>query len=702
MGTVRQASSQLRERVLDARLRGAVWGGGEEAFEWDARSDCVYGIAFNDCGDPALTMTSVADLRASIHDEDRLGVILAWNAHAFGQAPTYEAEFRVRQADGSLQRVAERARAVERDPHGMALRVAGMRRMVTAPPAQRDLSLVARAFDTTNDGMCILDTRHVMLEMNAAFERLTGRTRGELLGRTPEQGLNDAVDHDVIGEIFRTADQKGSWQGELRLGVGTASSGVPVWATVNALPAAAGANAHFVLALADISARKTIEERLKRLANFDGLTGLVNRAHMQMRLMEAVGQARRGQKGLAVLFIDLDRFKQVNDSLGHAAGDQLLVAVGERIQACIRRTDLAARWGGDEFVVLLDPVRSSADAMRVAQKIVDDIVRPFSLAAGTVNVSCSIGISTYPEDGVSEHRLLDHADVAMYEAKSSGRNQCRLYRPTMNAQALDRLHLEQALRGALAANELTLALQPRVSLPSRQIASVEALLRWDSRELGRIGPAKFVPLAEDRGLIGDMGRFVFERLATIVAARDKLAVVGGALTGVPFALNVSIKQLQREDFVDECLAIVRAHGIPASSIELEVSEAAVMGDFRHVLGVLERLRGHGFGITLDDFGGGLTSLAYLKQLPLTAVKVDQSFVADIGFEPRGEAMIEGVLALGARLGFTTVAEGVETDAQLAFLEARGCQAAQGFLFFRPFPPDDLDTELAAYTQRAAR
>jgi diguanylate cyclase (GGDEF)-like protein/PAS domain S-box-containing protein len=691
----RRVPESLRQRVLDARLRGALWGSGDEAFEWQATTDCLVVVACDACGAVQESSQTLADARAAIHVDDRLGVILAWNAHAFGHADCYEAEYRVVDADGSVRHVADRGRAVQRDAHGMALRVAGTRRRVAAAQRpQRDLSLVARAFDTTGDGMCILDDRHVMLEVNPAFERMTATPRAALLGHTPEQALRDAVDHDAIGEVFRTADQKGSWQGEVRVG---GAGGTTAWATVTALPAAGG-SAHFVLVLEDISERRTAEERLRRLANFDGLTGLANRAHMQMRLTEAVGQARRSQKGIAVLFVDLDRFKQVNDTLGHAAGDQLLVGVAERIEACIRRTDIAARWGGDEFVVLLDPVRSSADAMRVAQKLVADISRPLPVGAGTVDVSCSIGIATYPEDGVSEHRLLDHADVAMYEAKSSGRNQARLYRPTMNVQAVDRLRLEQALRGALAAGELSLALQPRVQLPSRRVAGVDALLRWQSATLGVVGPATFVPIAEDRGLMPDIGRFALGELARIAHAHRQRP----AVPPLTFSLNVSARQLQHDGFAAECVAMLREHGVPPDAVEFEVVESAVAHDFAQTLGTLRRLRDAGFGLTLDNFGRGETSLSHLKQLPLTAVKLDRACIADIGFEPRGEALIEGVLALGDRLGLITVAEGVETDAQLAFLESRGCRAAQGFLFFRPFAAGDLDAELAAFAQRTAR
>ncbi len=448
----------------------------------------------------------------------------------------------------------------------------------------------------------------------------------------------------------------------------------------------------------DITERKRAEEQIKSLAYHDSLTGLPNRRLFQDRLSLAVAQAHRNTQRLAVLFLDLDRFKSVNDSLGHAAGDRLIQDVAERLRTCLREGDTVARLGGDEFTLLLPGVAQVVDAARVAEKVLDALRVPFLIEDRELLATASIGISLYPEDGRDADRLVKSADAAMYRAKQQGRDNYQLCAPALNATALERLALEGSLRHAVGQDELVLHYQPVLDLASGRVRAMEALLRWRHPELGLIPPADFIPLAEMTGLVIAFSPWV---LRTACAQAREWQDAGHPGLGV--AVNLSARQFQHHDLVGQVRRALEETKLEARFLELEISETSAMQGPEANVPTLRALKALGVRIAIDDFGTGCSSLSYLRRFPIDALKIDRSFTAEITRDPDDAAVANVVIALAHTLKLRVVAEGVETDDQLAFLTARRCDQAQGYLFGAPRPAQAC-TELldAPVPVRAAR
>ena len=428
--------------------------------------------------------------------------------------------------------------------------------------------------------------------------------------------------------------------------------------------------------LEEVEVRKAAEHRLEHLAHHDPLTGLPNRLAFGHQLDRAIAQAARRQRRLALLFIDLDRFKEVNDSAGHNVGDRLLQAVAERLAYNLRLSDSLSRLGGDEFVCLLEDVVDGREAMRVADKMLALLAGTFDVAGHEVHLSGSIGICVFPEDGTDRETLVRNADTAMFRAKAEGRGRSHFYTPEMTEAARRRLQMDAALRRARESGELSLHYQIKVDREGRP-AGAEALLRWHSAEFGPVPPSQFIPLAEDTGLIVRLGEWVL-REACLQAMRWQEQ--GLALPSI--AVNLSVKQLEHPDFMGQLAAVVEDSGWPTDRLELEITESMIM-DGERAIETLNLLREAGFGIAIDDFGTGYSSLAYLKRLPVTALKIDRSFVDGIGRGGGDEAIIRTVVALAQRLGCTTVAEGVETEEQRRVLLGEGVDLLQGYGLGRP-------------------
>ncbi len=448
----------------------------------------------------------------------------------------------------------------------------------------------------------------------------------------------------------------------------------------------------------DITERKRAEEQIKSLAYHDSLTGLPNRRLFQDRLSMAVAQAHRNSQRLAVLFLDLDRFKPVNDALGHAAGDRLIQDVAERLRTCLREGDTVARLGGDEFTLLLPGVAQVVDAARVAEKVLDTLRVPFLIEYRELLATASIGISLYPEDGRDADRLVKSADAAMYRAKQQGRDNYQLCAPALNATALERLALESSLRHAVGQDELVLHYQPVLDLASGRVRAMEALLRWRHPELGLVPPADFIPLAEMTGLVIAFSPWV---LRTACAQAREWQDAGHPGLGV--AVNLSARQLQHPDLVGEVKRALEETKLEAGFLELEISETSAMQGPEANVPTLQALKALGVRIAIDDFGTGCSSLRYLKRFPIDALKIDRSLTAEITRDPDDAAIANVVIALAHTLKLRVVAEGVETDDQLAFLTARRCDQAQGFLFGSPRPAPECAALLDAPVRlRAAR
>ncbi|MDH3637611.1 MAG: EAL domain-containing protein, partial [Gammaproteobacteria bacterium] len=449
-------------------------------------------------------------------------------------------------------------------------------------------------------------------------------------------------------------------------------------------------------AVQDITEQKQAEEEIRRLAYFDTVTGLPNRAAFEERLSQAVALAKRNDRQLAVLFLDLDNFKRINDTLGHTIGDLLLKEIAGRLLTAIRRSDTVtrnqpdeddknlARLGGDEFIVLLSEIRRSEDAAIVANRILETLSQPVNVAGHEISVTPSIGIAVFPKDGDDVESLLKNADVAMYAAKRRRKNQYQFFAEKMNATALWRLKLEERLRKALERQELELHYQPLVDLSTEKILGVEALLRWNHSKLGQVPPAEFIPVAEETGLIAKIGEWVLRSACSQAKAWRN--------SGLPIArmsVNISVVQFVQSNFVDLVVKILKQTGLEADALELEVTESLLMKNAEEAVNTLNALKKLGIGLAIDDFGMGYSSLAHLKRLPIDRVKIDPTFICGLDSSPKDAAIVRAILAMALTLDLGVIAEGVETVEHLRFLKAHGCNEAQGHYFGRPLPHADV-------------
>jgi diguanylate cyclase (GGDEF)-like protein/PAS domain S-box-containing protein len=439
----------------------------------------------------------------------------------------------------------------------------------------------------------------------------------------------------------------------------------------------------------DITERKHAEARIQHLAHHDALTGLPNRILLQELIGEAMARAERNGDFLALLFIDLDRFKTINDSLGHAVGDGLLKQAAVRLRACARKSDILARLGGDEFLLTLVGIKRAEDVPRVAEKLLSALTQPFTIDGHVLNTSCSIGISIYPADGKDVETLMKNADMAMYHAKESGRNSYRFFSREMNIRAVERLTLENALHAALEHDEFVLHYQPLTGLCSDRVTGVEALLRWRHPELGLIAPAKFIPVAEETGKIWEIGRWVMRTACLQMRAWQAQP----RLVPMRLSVNLSARQLRHADLIQQIAASLRESGFSPSLLELEITESIAMQDPRRTERVLGEISDMGIALAIDDFGTGYSSMNYLKRFPIGALKIDRSFIDGIPSDVNDVAITRATVAMAKSLNLRVVAEGVETEAQRRFLREVGCDECQGDLFSEPRAPEDLEALL---------
>lgn len=553
--------------------------------------------------------------------------------------------------------------------------------------AEADLRVAAAAFES-QEGMVITDARGVILRVNRAFVETTGYAPEEAIGQTPRILQSGRHDAGFYREMWRAISTTGMWQGEVwdRRKNGEI---YPKWLTISAIRDESGAVTHYIGTHFDITERKASEERIKALAFYDQLTALPNRTLLQDRLRQAkVASARSGQYG-ALLFIDLDNFKTLNDTLGHDRGDLLLRQVAYRLSQVVRQGDTVARLGGDEFVVLLlalgqQEAEAGNMAEMIAEKILATLHAPYNLQDATHHSSASIGVTLFRGVATNIDDLMKQADLAMYKAKENGRNQVRFFDPTLESAVRARAALEADLRRALAREELLLHYQPQFAGEGVLIGA-EALVRWRHPERGMVSPADFIPLAEETGLILPLGQWVITTACRqLVAwnARPELAELS-------ISVNVSARQFRQEDFVEQVRVAVRETGADPRHLKLELTESLLVDNVEETVAKMLALRGLGIGFALDDFGTGYSSLTYLKRLPLDQLKIDQSFVRDVLVDPSDATIARTVVALAGSLGLGVIAEGVETAEQLAFLRGIGCLAYQGYYFGRPLPAADF-------------
>jgi len=627
-----------------------------------------------------------------IHPDDRPSVVRALDRLAEGGA--YDVHYRIRRPDGSERWINDRGYAV-RDEQGRIHLTTGLASDVTEDrEAEEKLELAATVFEHSREGIMICAPDGRLMSVNRAFTTITGHPEEEVLGRTPGVLRSGIHEPDFYRAMWDALREHGHWQGEIW---NRRKSGelYPEWLAITEVRNKAGELTHRVGIFSDIAERKASEEQIRHLAQHDLLTRLPNRLLLTDRVEMALARSERNGAHVALLFIDLDRFKLVNDSLGHETGDQVLQIVAERLSGALRLSDTVSRQGGDEFIVLLTEVEEVEDVGRVAAKLLAEIARPCRIGGHELVLSASIGIVTAPENGRDMTTLLRNADAAMYAAKAAGRNRYQFFSEEMNARTLERLELERELRFALERDELFLVYQPQVDLASGRVTGVEALARWRHRDLGFVPPARFIPVAEESGLILALGEWVLR-----AACRQRAAWKRRGVLDVPVAVNVAPHQFRQSGFLETVLRIVEEEGLAAEDVELEVTESAVMSGADAMVGRLTELSRHGLRLAIDDFGTGYSSLSYLRRFPIHRLKIDRSFVQDLPHDPGAAAIASAIVGMGHSLGLSVLAEGVETPEQADFLREVRCQDAQGYLFCAPAEPDELERWAAARPPKA--
>ncbi|WP_410497628.1 EAL domain-containing protein [Chitinibacter sp. S2-10] len=538
------------------------------------------------------------------------------------------------------------------------------------------------AFEAAPNAMLMVNEQGRIVLTNLQTSAMFGYTQAELLGQeieilipAPQRKQHQS---EVQSFLAHARGRRMAADKEL-FGLSKTGRTIPVEVGLNPLTTSEG---RFVIAsVVDIEERKLAQQKIQQLVNFDALTGLPNRILLQDRMQQAISMADREHSGVAVLFIDLDHFKNINDTLGHRVGDLLLLAVSQRIRGALREQDTVSRMGGDEFVVLL-PGEHSQGAMHVAQKLAQILSAPLKIEHHDLKITASIGIAMYPEDGVDFETLYQYSDTAMYRAKQEGRNSAFFFTQEMHEHALRMHRIENALLLALGKNQLALYYQPQLDIRSGAIVGVEALLRWQHPEMGAISPAEFIPIAEASGQIIEIGDWVLR-----TALRQLRSWQDAGLPPMTVAVNVSAVQFRLDDLPDRVMALLAEFDLPAERLELEITEGTTMSNPEKAIRQIAQLHSHGVAIAIDDFGTGYSSLSYLKRFQLDKLKIDQSFVRDIETE---SSIVSTIIQMADSLGFKTIAEGVETPAQLELLRSKGCQEVQGYLFSKPLPAEQLE------------
>jgi diguanylate cyclase (GGDEF)-like protein/PAS domain S-box-containing protein len=623
-----------------------------------------------------------ADFVALVHPDDRDGLNRAFRDAVKAQH-LFVHSCRLRFADGRIKWIDLRGLMHTRG--GRVRSVSGTMQDITARrQADDQISLAAQVFENSLNGVVITDARSRILKINRAFTRILGYEADELVGKTPAAIKSDRHDAEFYAQLRRELRATGEWQGEIwdRRKDGEIT---PLWQSISAVRDACGEIVNYIGVFYDLSDQKRAAAHIHHLAYYDALTDLPNRQSFNDSCEQALKLARREKTRLALLFLDLDRFKYVNDTLGHPVGDELLRGVARRLKRTLRQSDVVARLGGDEFIVLAQNIAGAEDAGRIAEKIIAALSKPYAIDGRRLEMRASVGISCFPEDGAEAATLIKHADLALYKAKEEGRDQFRFYEPSLMAKAREKLFLEAELRAAIQRGELYLQYQPQVSLSDGRIIGSEALARWRHAERGQISPEKFIAIAEESGLIVPLGAWALRE-----ACRQGEQWRRAGLGPHRIAVNMSGLQLERADFVATVARILKETGLPPDWLELEVTETYVMRQPEKSVQALEGLRALGVALAIDDFGAGQSSLSYLKRLPVQALKIDRSFVNDLPFGENEAAIARAIVALGHSLHHKVLAEGVETPAQAEFLRAIGCDRAQGYFYSRPVDAAQLE------------
>ena len=685
----------------EARFRAISDASPLGIFVADALGSCVYtNAAYHKISGLSLEQTLGTNWSMAIHPEDRERVLAEWRIAARSLEP-FQSEYRFQQEDISVVWVRVNSAAM-RDDQGIGRKLFGLvqtvedisERKAAEEALFEEKERAQVTLNSIGDAVLTTDLAGKVTYLNQVAEVMTGWSREAALGRplvevfriidgkTRESSANPAQhaieENQTVGlAINSVLIRRDGFESAIE------DSSAPIH---NRAGSVIGA----VLVFHDVSESRSVALRMAHLAQHDFLTGLPNRVLLTERCTQAIGQANRHKKQVGLLFLDLDFFKRINDSLGHAIGDLLLQSVAERLVAGVRTTDTVCRQGGDEFVILLAEIEQPQDATFVAEKLLAAFGLPHQIEGHELHVSLSIGISIYPDDGNNVESVMQNADTAMFHAKANGRNKYQFFRADMNTSAVRRLAIESSLRRALAQNEFLLHYQPQIDLASGAMIGAEALIRWQDPESGLVSPGQFVAVAEESGLIVPIGRWVLRE-----ACRQVQAWLDAGLPAVTVAVNISAIEFRHKDFIEGVALILKDTGLNPRYLELELTESILMHEAEASAVVLQALKAMGVRLAIDDFGTGYSSLSYLKRFPVDTLKIDQSFVRDIVTDPDDGTIVRAIIGMGKNLNQRVIAEGVETPEQLAFLRARQCDEGQGFLFHHPLSAGDFGQLLQA-------
>ncbi|KIX14167.1 putative bifunctional diguanylate cyclase/phosphodiesterase [Dethiosulfatarculus sandiegensis] len=543
---------------------------------------------------------------------------------------------------------------------------------------ERERNLQAWAFDRLGVATAVTDHRGLILKTNQAFTQMTGMSPHQAVGSSLNLHSPDSTDHNYYKHVWEAAARSGSWQGAALLHEMVEGERF-IWLDVEHFPSTGSQNAHCLATLKELEGSRLSKNKIIHLAHHDPLTGLPNRVLFYERLKQSVAQAKRRKVQLAVLFLDLDNFKTINDSLGHSVGDKMLKTVGARLLSCMRAEDTVSRLGGDEFVVVIPEIAEPEDAVKVARRIIQMLSRTIIYEGHELTLSASIGLTIFPTDGGDPETLIKNADLAMYQAKKQGKRRFQLFSPAMHTNVTRRLIMESNLRKGFQNQEFVVMYQPKFDLATGKVGAMEALVRWDRPDLGMVSPAEFIPLAEESGLIVPLGEWVLRQAClTTKELRNQ------GMEDLVVSINLSTRQLLwQHDLASMLAEILTECELPPSALDLELTESAVMHNVEGAIGTMDDLRQMGISLSLDDFGTGYSSLKYLKRFPIDVLKIDRSFVKGLPDDPSDVAIVISIISMARAMGLKVIAEGVETIDQLRFFLHNEVDEVQGFIFSRP-------------------
>ena len=670
---------------IQQRLKLSLWGSGDEFWNWDLSS----GEYISDNTLPleierVSSRLSLEDIRSFVHPEDFSQLLEKFDEHINGSADFFETSYRTKNAQGEWVWLLQRGKIIERDDTANAIRLSGTLSDISHfKQTEQELLLAAKSFENISDAVWVCDLNWKILKTNAAFSEITGFATTQAIGNSLLMLMGKeyaAVLADFSGELPHI---KENWRKEI-WGARKDGRYFPQELQISVLRDHQHNVTHYIGAFADITQRKKTEDKLRYIANYDGLTGLPNRTLFMERIQHAIDVAHRSQNQMAVIFLDLDNFKNINDTLGHSSGDLLLKEIGSRIASAVRDCDTAARLGGDEFTILLEKINSIDEIAPITQRILNNISKPFSLTGYDISLTASIGVAIYPDCGSNYKDLLRYADIAMYHAKAQGRNNVQYYTTNMDKRSIFRLELEQQLHRLADDDQLLLHYQPKMHLATQTISGLEALVRWQHPKHGLIPPDTFISMAEESGHIVRIG----EKILTMACLEAKPWWQSKKVSG-RLAINLSAVQIAQQNLVSRVAFILQETGFLAHNLEFEVTESSMMKNKELAVKHMREFQEMGIHLSIDDFGTGYSSLSSIKNLPVNTLKIDKSFINDIEHSVKDRGIVISIISLAQHLNLKVIAEGVETAQQQQVLTDLKCEEVQGYLFSRPLPAVDL-------------